>query len=273
MPNCKECRKFLKVITNTHLKYHNMTMAGYQIKYPESPIREQETIDKMYSAENIARMSKRMSELRLSGGIRIPPMSLENRRLVSERMTTSNPMKNPDVVNKVKATRKTRVYNIFRTDEQKQHYRECKLGDRNPMKNPETAMKSAMGHNRKKSGIEILFDKVILDYKLPLKYVGNNKLWVGCKNPDYVDTEDKKLVIEITSDAYHRLENNYEETRIKHFNKYGYRCITIRYTKCNKRSWEILHKNLGELLTKILYAKYSYQIYHSTDGETTCIQF
>jgi len=272
MPNCKECGKWFKAISNTHLLHHKMTMKGYQNKYKGEPIREVDTVNKMYSAERRKVLSETMSKNRRSGKVLPPIVSGERKREASKRMVENNPMKQPEVVSRMQATKQGRVYNLERTEEQKRRYSISKLGDKNPMKNPVNAQKSAQGHNRKKSGVEIRFDMVVEEYGLPLKYVGNNKLWIGHKNPDYVDTEGRKIVIEITSDAYHRLEEGYEEKRIEHFKQHNYRCITIRYTGCNKSALETLHNNLGKLLTKLIYENSSYQVYHTPRGEISCVQ-
>jgi len=262
-----ECNKAFKCITNTHLNRHSITMEEYIIKYPKAILRDANVIKTMYSGH-----SKRMSELRCNGIIKTTPMGKQARIEASRRMKQDNPMKNKETAKKMVKTKSERTYIIKRTPEQRKRYSESKMGDKNPMKRPEVAMKSAIGHTRKKSGCEIKFDRIVDEYALPLKYVGNNKLWIGYKNPDYVDTEDKKLVIEVTSDAYNRVEEKYEEKRIEHFKKYNYRCITIRYTKCQKASEDKLHHNIGKLLKKIIYENSRYQIYHSFEGETKCIQ-
>ena len=60
--------------------------------------------------------------------------------------------------------------------------------------------------------------------KLPFKYVGNGKLWIGNKNPDFID-EKSKIVVEIFGEYWHKEE---EIPVIKdYYRKYGWECIVL----------------------------------------------
>jgi len=272
MPSCQECGKKFKSITNTHLeKNHKISLKEYQNKYIGVQIRDADVVRKMYLNH-----SQTLSRLRREGVVVSPPLTEEARRNASQRMKNNNPMKKLGVVEKVKRTKREKfeagLYDFSRTPEQRKRYSEAKIGDKNPMKRPEVYIKNAKAHNRKKSGIELMFDEVIKKYKLPLEYVGNNKFWIGAKNPDYINKE-RKLVVEVTSDAYKRLETNYEVDRITHFKKYGYNTITVRYTSCLKKYIQNRNNSFGETLNKIIYEDSSYQLYHSKTGEISCVQF
>jgi len=41
---CMECKKFFSIITQTHLKLHNITLSEYKLKYPNAPTRSDESI-------------------------------------------------------------------------------------------------------------------------------------------------------------------------------------------------------------------------------------
>lgn len=274
MLTCQLCFKKFKTITNTHLKKeHGITLKSYIDKFPNYPTVSEEVKKRRYKNH-----SKTMSRLRREGIVKSPPMSIENKQKQRDRMLRDNPMKKREIVKKMRATFKERFdrgdYDFSRSEEAIKRYSLSKMADKNPMKRPEVAMKNAKAHNRVKSGIERWFDTIIKAHKLPLKYVGNNKKWIGYKNPDYIHTDDNvKLVIEVTSDAYNRVEKGYEEERIKHFEKHGYKCITIRKTNCRAAHQEGLKKDFGILLTNLIKNANSYQTYHTNKGEITCIQF
>lgn len=56
-------------------------------------------------------------------------------------------------------------------------------------------------------------------------YVGNGKLLIDSKCPDFANVNGKKQVIELFGDYWHRLEN--PQDRINTFQKYGYTTLVI----------------------------------------------
>lgn len=84
-------------------------------------------------------------------------------------------------------------------------------------------------------------------YNLPYKYVGNWKFVIEGKNPDFVNCNGQKKVIELFGEYWHtgrvRKYEDTEEGRIKHFSKYGYDCLVI---------WDYELKDLQKLTEKIL---------------------
>lgn len=73
-------------------------------------------------------------------------------------------------------------------------------------------------------------------YNLPFKYVGNGQILIGYKNPDFIETNGKKLLIEVHNKFHH--QNNYEETRSKRFAKYGYKTLFINEDEVLSKNWE-----------------------------------
>lgn len=79
------------------------------------------------------------------------------------------------------------------------------------------------------------------------KYVGDFKVWIGGKNPDFIN-EEKKKIIEFFGDYYHsekvknKSERDQEIDRINHFKKYGYLCLVV---------WERELKNFEHTKNKI----------------------
>ncbi len=75
---------------------------------------------------------------------------------------------------------------------------------------------------------------------MPYKYVGNGEVIIGFKNPDFINVNGEKKVIELYGDYWHRNDN--PQDRIDHFKKYGFDCLVI---------WERELKNKDSLLIKL----------------------
>ena len=75
---------------------------------------------------------------------------------------------------------------------------------------------------QKPTKIEIIIHKIVCCHNFI--YVGDFKEWVGGKNPDFINKEDKKI-IEVFGNYWHNKEDEY--IRYKHFKKYGYRLLVI----------------------------------------------
>jgi very-short-patch-repair endonuclease len=73
------------------------------------------------------------------------------------------------------------------------------------------------------------------------RYVGNGKLFVDGKCPDFVSTDGSMLLIEFNGGYWHRGENT--RTRARHFAKYGYKTLFI---------WQRELKNPKRLKKKII---------------------
>jgi hypothetical protein len=77
------------------------------------------------------------------------------------------------------------------------------------------------------TSLENLFILLINKYKLPYKYVGNGEVWIGNRNPDFINTNGEKKVIEVYWSGYklksYKTIGEYENNRINHYKKYGFR--------------------------------------------------
>jgi len=73
------------------------------------------------------------------------------------------------------------------------------------------------------------------------KYVGDGQIWISGKNPDWINVNGQKQVVEYFSNYWHKKED--EEIRKSHFKKYGFDCLVI---------WEDELKDKESVLQKIL---------------------
>lgn len=65
-------------------------------------------------------------------------------------------------------------------------------------------------------------------YNLPFTYCGDGTLLIGYKNPDFYESNGKKICLEYANRVLRHHPENYEQKRIEHFAKYGWRCLVIR---------------------------------------------
>ena len=72
------------------------------------------------------------------------------------------------------------------------------------------------------------------------KYVGDFKFWIDGKNPDFMNINGKKKLIELFGDYWHKDDN--PEDRINHFKPYGFDTLVI---------WESELKNKDEIIGKL----------------------
>lgn len=91
-------------------------------------------------------------------------------------------------------------------------------------------------------------EKIVIDiiqkYSLPFKYVGDRHFWIDNVNPDFVNSNGEKIVIEVFGDYWHDpLKNKHcsynrtEEGRKEFLKSYGWKCLVL---------WENEIKSLKE---------------------------
>jgi hypothetical protein len=93
----------------------------------------------------------------------------------------------------------------------------------------------------KPNKLEILLNSVIESASQnQFKYTGDGQVWIGGKNPDWININGKKQLIEFFGSYWHKKED--EEVRKEHFKKYGYDCLVI---------WEAEFKDIEQLKMKV----------------------
>lgn len=113
---------------------------------------------------------------------------------------------------------------------------------KNLYENPEwhDRVLSPQMHTRKMSSYEQRVSDLIKKYKLSYKFVGNGEVWIGQKNPDFINTNGEKKIIEVYSE-YHVgfwKDKDYESKRSKLFAKYGFQTIFLTEQDLFARNWE-----------------------------------
>lgn len=84
------------------------------------------------------------------------------------------------------------------------------------------------------------FERKIIDiskkYHLPYEYVGDGKLWVGGKNPDFINTNGEKLIIETYCSVWK--SKDYEKERYKIFAEFGFKTLFLNEKDLICGDWE-----------------------------------
>jgi very-short-patch-repair endonuclease len=81
------------------------------------------------------------------------------------------------------------------------------------------------GNQIRPTNIEQTVIDVINEYNLPYKYVGNGEVIIEGKNPDFINVNGLKSVIEVYGRYWHQIED--EPERIEFFLRYGFRTLIL----------------------------------------------
>ena len=159
-----------------------------------------------------------------------------------------NPSKRPEVRKKISESKKGKKLGPH-TKEHNKKIGESMKGENNPSKRPEVRKKNSKTNKEKfkdpefckKFGKrflvkptkpEIFIEEILKDLNLEkYEYVGDFKIWIGGKNPDFINEEDKKIIEFFgwrhTKKATGIPNKNHEKNQLKHFLKYGYKCLVL----------------------------------------------
>lgn len=171
-------------------------------------------------------------------------ISVPAKQMISHKAVINNNQKNPIFFQKRLSTQKVMrgeglIKPYIRSEEQNKHLSELRKGDKNPMKNPETARKNALSHFKKQSKLEEKFEQVFRSNNIPIKYVGNNQVSIGDKKrrfrfPDFI-VEGANKVIEIYDTTYNYIINGerrkrdseWENSTREHYEAFGYEVLFL----------------------------------------------
>lgn len=155
-----------------------------------------------------------------------------------------NPEKRKRIENGIK-------FAMAQLSEQERQRRKLRMIVDNPMFKRENIEKMMVSLSKtvkiKPNGPESKLIRYCKEDKVPLEYVGDGRLVVGGKCPDFIYTKGRKLV-ELFGRFWHSDDNawynvkNDEKSRIEFFRKFGYETLVI---------WDSELKNKSEVMKKI----------------------
>lgn len=161
------------------------------------------------------------------------------------RMRTLNPTQSEKVVAAAVSTRRERfesgMYDLTRSEAQRENYRKSKLGSKNPMKRHDVRLKNALGHNYKKTALESKVEQWLRTVGVAHKYVGAGiaKLAIGdnvngYRFPDFKLAGKKVIEVYHTTNLYQfgktkkrRTRANYEVPTRKFYEALGYSVLFL----------------------------------------------
>jgi very-short-patch-repair endonuclease len=106
----------------------------------------------------------------------------------------------------------------------------CRVAAKKRWKNPEyrdaQVKRWAKGIEMKPNKLELKFDKFLqTNFPGEWKYVGDGQIWIAGKNPDFINVNGKKALIELFGNYFHKPVD--EEVRKSHFKQFGFDTIVI----------------------------------------------
>jgi very-short-patch-repair endonuclease len=106
--------------------------------------------------------------------------------------------------------------------------------------------------SRKPNKIENTLISIIDNHNLPFKYVGNGEFWVQNRNPDFICTNGKKLLVELFGDYWHtrkvRSPEETEDGRKLFFYRYGYKTLIIWEHELEEK--EVVAKKIANFMVQ-----------------------
>lgn len=91
---------------------------------------------------------------------------------------------------------------------------------------------------KRPTSLEQEFINIINKHNLSYKYTGDGDFILGGKNPDFVNVNSQKICVEVGNTYHH--DENYESERVKHFAKYGWKCVVFRTNQLDEE--EVVNK-------------------------------
>lgn len=222
-----------------HINGHEVT--SWAKKGDKNPMKNSDVAKRVHNIRNskmdeIAMKTSNTRKLRIaSGGIKLKLLSVEARKKISNHMKANNPMKNSDVAKKVSQTLKNKYMSgklkpYIRTDKILNEMSLRMVGDKNPMKDPKVLEKNIKAHKWVKGKSEEIFETFMQFHDIPIKYVGDGKLLINNKMPDFI-IEDTNKLIELYDSTFEYdgkfRDEAWKQSRIEFFKNEGYECICI----------------------------------------------
>jgi len=162
-------------------------------------------------------------------------VSVETRKKISKARKGITKEINPNLIRSKSYKKKKRIAQQEKWDDP--IYRENQLKSIFASRR----IKPNKAERKLRNGLNRLFPK---EYK----YVGNGSVVIGYKNPDFININGQKKIIELNGDYWHskkitgRTKVQEENQRINHFTKYGYKTLIV---------WESELRNIPKLKRKL----------------------
>ncbi len=127
----------------------------------------------------------------------------------------------------------------------------CRIATLEKLKDNQYVQNRLKGLRNKPTKPEREMIKIIEKNNLPYRYVGNGDIIIEGRNPDFINTDGKKEVIEVFGNYWHsplyninlikrKRESSFYDNTINHYKKYGFKCHIFWENSINER--DVLQK-------------------------------
>lgn len=225
---CRECGKELHFITGTHLKTHGLTIDEYKAKYPTAPIvthfvskkiRESKIGTKrpdMVGKNNPAKRTNVKKKIGLATSKALKGRTNPNHsKFMKEHLKTEKGRK--AALDGLREARKS-----SQTESAiKKLSESCRISttkywkeiDEETKKKRMQPLIESRFHRQKPNGLERRIISLIKRYKFPFEYVGDGTIIIEQKCPDFMDTLDNHLLIEVLGCYWHGCPDHYPDKK------------------------------------------------------------
>jgi len=248
LDTCLLCGKSFKQITNSHIKkFHNTTLKFYieQFLYTIIPWNKGVKTGPQ-SIDHIKRRSRKEYHHSIETKEKIRNSNIGKLKGVKRSPRTESHKQNLSNSLKGRSLSLTHIQNLIKSHT-KERREKSRITQKNNFKNEEFIKKFVHGSKVTPNKTEKILINIISDLKLKYKFTGDYKIWIGGKNPDFIDEENNKIIEFFgwrhTEEATGISNELHEKERINHFSKHGYNCLVL---------WESDIKDIEKLKGKIL---------------------
>lgn len=105
----------------------------------------------------------------------------------------------------------------------------------------ETIRKWLKGLLKRPTSFERRLIELINEFDLPFKYVGDGELFIAYKNPDFINNNGEKILVETYYSGLH--PKNYEEVRSQIFQRVGFHTIFLDENDLLSKNWKMICLN------------------------------
>lgn len=142
--------------------------------------------------------------------------------------------KNPMTAEKLKGKHNS-PKTEFTSEKVKEMWRDAEYRER-------TLKKIIAGHQVRPTSLEKQYMNFCQKYNIPHKYVGNGEVIIGGINPDFIDCNGQKQVVEVFHPFFkirtHGSVHNYMRQRSAIFSKYGFKVLFLQTDDFKGKEWE-----------------------------------
>jgi len=92
---------------------------------------------------------------------------------------------------------------------------------------------------RSLTNLEVIFQSIVDKYNLPYKYVGDGSFIIDCYCPDFINTNSKKIAIEVYAKYFKKKSMSIEDWKIQRaevFKQYGWKIIYFNENEVNEEN-------------------------------------